>query len=286
MDDPITAFLNFILPGFPKEVFGVITLLIGALWAIREEILPARRAYNNEKKRLELLKLWYEVRGLVGDEAVEPPPAHLLAPVTQKTGESPAGTPSQILTRLSFTGIPPSRQLRYVLIAVGIMMLSSQVLSSIGAPLITPASPNGIVSFELARSLPAAEAMIQSWSTEARMAAALSLGLDFVYIVIYTTALSLLCILASTRLQRMGRFGASLGSTIVWGLLVAGVLDAIENIALLRLLFGDLSAIWVNTAWLCASGKFSLISLAMIYILLGLVTSMSGFLFRSRDRRT
>jgi hypothetical protein len=260
--------------------------LIGALWAIREEILPARRAYNNEKKRLELLKLWYEVRGLVGVDAVEAPPAHLLAPVTQKAGENPAGTPSQILKGLSFTGIPSSQQLRYVLIAVGIMMLSSQLLSAIGAPLITPAAPNGIVSFELAGSLPAAEAMIQSWSPEARMAAALSLGLDFIYIVIYTTALSLLCIVASTRLQRMGRFGASLGSIIAWGLLVAGALDAIENIALLRLLFGDLSEFWVNTAWLCASVKFSLIFLAMIYILFGLVATATGFLFRTRDRKT
>jgi hypothetical protein len=151
------------------------------------------------------------------------------------------------------------------------VILITQALNAVSKPMVTQAAPGGMLSFELAGSVPAAEAILRSWSAEARMSAGLSLGLDFIYIIAYTTAFSLICTLAASRLLRYSRTWARMGGGFAWGILAAGVFDVIENIALIRVLFGDVSTFWIKTAWLSASIKFSLIVFAMTYVLFAFI---------------
>jgi hypothetical protein len=55
---------------------------------------------------------------------------------------------------------------------------------------------------------------------------------------------------------------------------LAAGFDAVENIALLVLLFGRLASPWPQVAWVCAVLKFSLIILGIAYILYALISRL------------
>ena len=143
------------------------------------------------------------------------------------------------------------------------------VFSTTGAPLNTKAAPYGVVSFELAGSLERANDILGSWDAAARERAAFGLGLDFLFIPVYALTIALGCELASQSLKArqwpLERFSAYLA----WGLLFAGLLDIIENIALTITLFGTPSPPYPQIAAASAVIKFTLIFLALVYALYG-----------------
>ncbi len=53
-------------------------------------------------------------------------------------------------------------------------------------------------------------------------------------------------------------------------MLVAGALDALENLALIQILLSGASEGWARLAWACAGPKFALVLLAAAYLLLGI----------------
>lgn len=151
-------------------------------------------------------------------------------------------------------------------LSIGLML----ALNAVGLPLISEAAPLGIVSFELAGDLSTARAMLGSWGESARVAAGLSLGLDYLFLVAYSTSLALGCALVARRLDR--RFGslAALGAPLAWAQLAAAPLDAVENVALIRLLVGSEAPIWPVVALWCALPKFGLVAAGLLYVLVGL----------------
>ena len=52
-------------------------------------------------------------------------------------------------------------------------------------PLITPEAPNGIISFELAKTLEQSQAMLSSWDNNAKINAGISLGIDYLFLFFY-----------------------------------------------------------------------------------------------------
>ena len=68
-----------------------------------------------------------------------------------------------------------------------VVMASLQVL---GKPLSTDVAPMGIVSFEFAGELALAQGMIESWGPEGQVYAGLNLGLDYLFLVAYGSAIS------------------------------------------------------------------------------------------------
>ena len=145
-------------------------------------------------------------------------------------------------------------------------LLLSIVMSFSGKPLNTPVAPAGIVSFELAGSVAKAQAILDAWDATAQVHAGFIQGLDFLYLCIYSTTIALGCLLAAGVLRSRGWPGAALGTPLAWGLWLAALLDAIENFALVVLLFGTLQAPWPQVAWGCAILKFSLIFLGLVYV--------------------
>jgi len=142
------------------------------------------------------------------------------------------------------------------------------ILQIVGGPLATGAAPAGIVSFEFAGNLEQVEKILTSWDQEARLHAALSLGLDYLYLVVYALAIGATCLKAAAfwRGKRTGL--ARLGFWLGWSQGVAALLDAIENLALIRLLFGATTPFWPPLAQICATVKFLLVLSGLVYVLL------------------
>jgi hypothetical protein len=146
----------------------------------------------------------------------------------------------------------------------------------IDQPLRTAAAPHGIVSFELAGDVATAQLMLDSWDTRARAAAGLSLGLDYLFLVLYSTTLALACRRIAGRFAARGSALAGIGFALAWGQWIAAACDGVENFALIRMLLDGARAPWPTVAWWFASVKFGLLGLGFAYLLNGLVTTRAA----------
>ena len=138
---------------------------------------------------------------------------------------------------------------------------------------ITADSPHGIVAYELARTEVAASEILDSWDSRARLYAAFSLGLDYLYLVVYPALLSLACVLVAGRLDRSPR-ARILGHILARLMIAPLVLDAVENFALLRMLVDDADDGWARLAFWCAVPKFGVLLLGLAYIAVGYLASL------------
>jgi len=136
---------------------------------------------------------------------------------------------------------------------------------------IGPAQPT-IVDFELAGSVPKAQAIIDAWNQTDRIRAGFSLGFDYLYMPVYSTTIALGCILAAGVLSK--RAWHSIGLLLAWGLWVAALFDAIENLALFTELLGNNVAPYPQIAQICATIKFGLILLGLLYAIAGVVAKV------------
>jgi hypothetical protein len=158
------------------------------------------------------------------------------------------------------------------------------VFRVLDAPLRTPAAPSGIVSFELAGTPSQAQAIIDSWlvvgeplpgmASRAYSFAVFGLGIDYLFMPLYATALALGIVLAAGR--HPGWFSA-LGAWLGWGAYAAALFDAVENYALVRMLV--LNEFWTpypEVAAFCATVKFGLLLLGLGYALVGWIWPKRG----------
>ncbi len=176
--------------------------------------------------------------------------------------------------------IPPSRRKALfwgMLVATLLWMALMQVVS---APLITPDAPQGIVSFELAGSLGKAKWILASWDAHARLYAAFGLGIDYIFMLLYSTTIGLACLWAGDVLHAMRWPLSGLGVGLAWGQWLAAALDALENVALAILLLQGLAHGWPELARLCAVLKFALIISGLVYAFGGL----AAYLFQRLKR--
>ena len=122
----------------------------------------------------------------------------------------------------------------------------------------------GIISFELAGNLEISTKIIQEWSDRNLIPlAAFSLGFDYLYLVFYTIFLSLwTSFLAESFYKKPEQMFAKF---IIGIFIIAGILDAIENYALLNLLGTKPTEEWSVLAFYAASVKFGLIGLGILY---------------------
>ena len=150
------------------------------------------------------------------------------------------------------------------LIALLIVMFS---LNSFDAPLKNSVCKNGIVSFELAHTRDRSEAILHSWDPQAKINAGLSLGIDFLFLILYSTFIGLLIYQINYKLW-FNRPFYPYGKVFIWLVFLAAFFDVIENISLIRLLNGHLSELWSKVAYLSAIIKFSFVSIGILYLLI------------------
>jgi len=167
-----------------------------------------------------------------------------------------------------FGWIAPQRRGRAFLALLALTFALSLWLTALGAPLQTDAAPNGIVSFELARTEAGARAILDSWDAPAREAAMLVQGVDFLYLLAYPAAFSLAAILLG---RRIGGRWQSAAQPLAWAMWLAAPLDAVENLALIEQLRAGPSAGAAWLAWACAIPKFALVFVLTAFVLAALV---------------
>jgi len=141
-------------------------------------------------------------------------------------------------------------------------LVTLAALTAINAHLRNEVAPQGIVSFELCAYSGSCGAMRESWGAEARSWAGLSLGLDYLFMLLYAAtvflALRLVADRVPARLRRPTR-------AIAWAALGAAAADAVENYSLAQLL----SRAADGHAWpaaIFATIKFILLGLALAWL--------------------
>ncbi|HRI20164.1 MAG TPA: hypothetical protein PLA68_04400 [Panacibacter sp.] len=128
-----------------------------------------------------------------------------------------------------------------------------------------PDVPHGIVSLELAFTVLKTKGIIAAWQQKGLLETAVkNVYIDFAFLITYSVFLYL-CILTLVRNQSKKISG--LGKWIARGALLAGVLDALENISMLQILKEDITPFAAALTGFFASVKFFLAALAIIFII-------------------
>jgi hypothetical protein len=163
---------------------------------------------------------------------------------------------------------PPVQNRAFVVLfvlAVAVMV----ILNVLGAPMKTEQAPAGIISFEFAKELEVARGMVQSWGETGRVYAGLNLGLDYLFLFCYSSAIGLGCVLVARKLSGRIEALSTVGLLLSWAQFVAALLDAVENYALIQVLLGSGQASWPVVGWWCAVPKFIIVATGLVYVIVG-----------------
>jgi hypothetical protein len=147
-----------------------------------------------------------------------------------------------------------------------LLIISVIVLKYFNQTLENDIAPYGIFSFELAGTLDRSLEIINSWSPLAKTFAGLSLGYDFLFLLIYTLFISLLIHKVNERLW-VGKSFYKIGEILIWSMFITAIFDAVENVALIKLLIGGSQEYWSSVAYFFAIGKFILIIISLLYLI-------------------
>ena len=175
---------------------------------------------------------------------------------------------------LDFIPNTAQKKIFFALLALTLGLVG--VFSLLDAPLRTTAAPNGIVSFELAGTPEKADAIIQSWDARAQLFAAFGLGFDYIFMPAYALTISLGVLMA---LRKHSGIFSKTGIYAGWGMLLAALLDAVENVALWRLLSDTATSFCPRVAAVAATIKFGLILLGLGVALIGWVMPKKNKIF-------
>ena len=159
------------------------------------------------------------------------------------------------------------RKIAFLLALIGTLVVLC-ALGMLGRGLETDGAPSGIVSLEFAGDLATTARIVDSWGESGRLIAGLHLGLDYLFLVLYTSFIALGCALAVAHFSPKHGLFVRLGVWLAWGQLLAGLLDVVENSALFSLLLGIHHPQLPRVAWWCAAGKFALVAFGLVFLLL------------------
>jgi hypothetical protein len=191
---------------------------------------------------------------------------------------------------LEFVPNEHRKQLFFTLLSLTLVLFA--VFRVLDQPLRTPAAPNGIVSFELARTSARAQTIVDVWTSRTVIYTdgenqnavtaqpgepftynpipiihvSFGLGIDYLFIPLYAFALAFGSLLAAGR--HSGWF-KSIGAAAGYGAFAAASFDAVENYALLQILLNKIQSPYPEIAFYCASIKFGLLIFGLLYMLAG-----------------
>lgn len=167
---------------------------------------------------------------------------------------------------MSWDWLLPARQKAVFWTLFWLTLAFFAVFSWLDTWLVTPAS-GGIVSYELAGSVEKASAMLAGWDSSAKAMLAFGLGLDYLFMPVYASTLSLAVFMAARRRKKaLWQFA---GKMLGWGAWLAIFFDASENALLLNMLLHGAANPMPALAALCAGIKFLLLLAGLGYTFLG-----------------
>ena len=166
-----------------------------------------------------------------------------------------------------FLNLPPSE--RHLLLALSLVLT---VVGIIVLGFVDPGRLSGrgprVVGFELAGTAMKAKRIMDNWGERGRTVAAFNLGFDYLFILGYSTLMTLVCLWASQRHSHL--LLVKLGVLLAWLQWLAGALDCVENASLLTMLFSGPSDSVARIARVSALGKFGLLAVGLTYIITAL----------------
>lgn len=92
---------------------------------------------------------------------------------------------------------------------------------------------------------------------------------DFVFLFLYPASTALACFIATRFLSAQGLIDFRYGLILMCMQFLAGILDIMENIALLRILGGPIESPWPQLAKWCAIPKFTILFAGTLYAITG-----------------
>jgi hypothetical protein len=157
------------------------------------------------------------------------------------------------------------------LIVLGIATVAFTVVLELIDPSHVSHGPT-ILNFEFAATGSHAMQITTEWGAKGRSAAQLSLLLDYGYMISYGGFFTLAGLATRDLAHTRGwRRLAAAGTIIPFFAAAAAIFDAIENVFLLLVLKGHGGGYAPLIATICSSIKFTLITIAIVYVLCGLV---------------
>lgn len=138
-------------------------------------------------------------------------------------------------------------------------------------------TPLGIVSLQFVGNAAEAQRVLSTWGEEGRVAAAFSLGVDYLFLTANALLLAFLAGLVGRKASGRSPLITTLSPWVAWAFILAGACDATENAAFFIVLVGDTGDFWPCLGTWFATVKFSLLGLGMIYLL-----GSGGFLIASK----
>jgi len=153
-------------------------------------------------------------------------------------------------------------------VSLVLMLALGVVLAQLDTGLRSEVAPLGIISFELAGEN--AALMLASFSEAARRDALLIQGLDYLYLLLYSTTLASGALLVGRRLVDARPKFAALATPIAWMQTIAAISDAIENVPMILMLrSGMADPTGASISRIAAIIKFALVAIGLLYVLLG-----------------
>jgi hypothetical protein len=157
------------------------------------------------------------------------------------------------------------------LILLGVATVAFTVILEVIDPSHVSHGPT-ILDFEFADTHARAAQIVAEWGPNGRSAAHLSLLLDYGYMLSYGLFFALAGFaVRDTARGRGWRRPAAIGAIVPFFALAAAGFDASENVALLLTLAGHGGSFAPPFAAVCSAIKFTLISIAILYAVCGLV---------------
>ncbi len=159
---------------------------------------------------------------------------------------------------------------RRALIVLGVATVAFTVLLELIDPSHVSHGPT-ILDFEFAGSQARAAQIMAEWGANGRSAARLSLVLDYGYMFSYGLFFTLAGLATRDSARERGwRRLAAAGTVVPYFALAAAMFDASENVALLLILGGNGGSFAAPFATVCSTIKFTLITIAILYVICGL----------------
>jgi hypothetical protein len=138
-----------------------------------------------------------------------------------------------------------------------------------------PSNSPGIIEFEFVRNADRATRFLTEWGSDGRQTVRLSLIVDYGFMISYGAFVTLAGLATGDFGRKTGRRAlASAGRVVPWFAAAAALFDAGENAFLLLTVSGDGGSVAPVLATVCASIKWVLIVIAVMYVVWGVGTRL------------
>lgn len=167
----------------------------------------------------------------------------------------------------AFQTLSPAVRRGLWLASVVAALAYSVFLREQGAPLLDWMT-RGIVTLELPGDPETAQRLIDALGERGRAIAMVQVQLDFVFLLLYPLAFSTSAALLADQVRGLVARACDTMARLVW---LAAPLDAIENLAILKMLTGYTATPWPQLSTACATVKFAIVGLAVLTLVVGLL---------------